>query len=71
VFFLRDPLRFSDLNHATKRDPRTGLRSADNDWDFCTLPPEALHQVTIVMSDRCIPKSFRNMHSSAATPASP
>src|SRR5712671_1085749 len=62
VFFFRDPLRFSDLNHAIKRDPRTGLRSADNNWDFWTLLPEALHQVTITMSDRGIPKSFRHMH---------
>ena len=62
VFFFRDPLRFSDLNHAIKRDPRSGLRSADNNWDFWSLLPEALHQVTIVMSDRGIPKSFRNMH---------
>ena len=67
VFFFRDPLRFSDLNHAIKRDPRTGLRSADNNWDFWTLLPEALHQVTVVMSDRGIPKSFRNF--SVATPS--
>ena len=62
VFFFRDPMRFPDLNHAIKRDPRTGLRSADNNWDFWSLLPEALHQVTIVMSDRGIPKSFRHMH---------
>lgn len=62
VFFFRDPLRFPDLNHAIKRDPRTGLRSAHNNWDFWSLLPEALHQVTIVMSDRGIPKSFRHMH---------
>src|SRR6201998_893114 len=62
VFFFRDPLRFSDLNHAIKRDPRTGLRSAQNNWDFWTLLPEAIHPVTIVMSDRGIPKSFRYMH---------
>jgi catalase len=62
VFFHRDPLRFPDLNHAVKRDPRTGMRSADNNWDFWTLLPEALHQVTIVMSDRGIPRSFRHMH---------
>src|SRR5258708_5514081 len=62
VFFFRDPLRFSDLNHAIKRDPRTGLRSADNNWDFWSLLPEALHQVTITMSERGIPKSFRHMH---------
>ena len=42
--------------------PRTGLRSAQNNWDFWTLLPEALHQVTIVMSDRGIPKSFLHMH---------
>jgi len=62
VFFFRDPLRFPDLNHAVKRDPRTGMRSANNNWDFWTLLPEALHQVTIVMSDRGIPKSYRHMH---------
>jgi catalase len=62
VFFLRDPLKFPDLNHAVKRDPRTNMRSALNNWDFWTSLPEALHQVTIVMSDRCIPCSYRNMH---------
>lgn len=62
VFFMRDPLKFPDLNHAIKRDPKTGMRSADSNWDFWTLLPEALHQVTIVMSDRGIPRSFRHMH---------
>lgn len=62
VFFLRDPLKFPDLNHAVKRDPRTNLRSANNNWDFWTLLPEALHQVTITMSDRGIPASYRHMH---------
>lgn len=62
VFFLRDPLKFPDLNHAVKRDPKTNMRSAQNNWDFWTLLPEALHQVTIVMSDRGIPASYRTMH---------
>jgi catalase len=62
VFFFRDPLRFPDLNHAIKRDPRTGLRSTDNNWDFRTMLPEALHQGAVVMSDRGIPKSVRHMH---------
>ena len=62
VFFLRDPLKFPDLNHAVKRDPRTNLRSARNNWDFWTSLPEALHQVTIVMSERGIPASYRHMH---------
>jgi catalase len=55
-------LKFPDLNHAVKRDPRTNLRSPGNNWDFWTLLPEALHQITILMSDRGIPASFRNMH---------
>ncbi|GAA6525395.1 catalase [Intrasporangium sp. DVR] len=62
VFFFRDPLQFPDLNHAVKRDPKTNLRNAENNWDFWTNLPEALHQVTIVMSDRGIPASYRHMH---------
>lgn len=61
VFFLKDPLKFPDLNHAVKRDPYTNMRSANNNWDFWTLSPESLHQVTITMSDRGIPKSYRHM----------
>jgi len=62
VFFLKDPLKFPDLNHAVKRDPRTNLRSALNNWDFWTNLPEALHQVTITMSERGIPASYRHMN---------
>ena len=62
VFFLRDPLKFPDLNHAVKRDPRTNMRSAKNNWDFWTSLPEALHQITIVMSERGIPATYRHMH---------
>lgn len=62
VFFFRDPMKFPDLNHAVKRDPRTNMRSPENNWDFWTSLPEALHQVTIVMSDRGIPDGYRHMH---------
>jgi catalase len=62
VFFLRDTMKFPDLNHAVKRDPRTNMRSAKNNWDFWSSLPEALHQVTVVMSDRGIPASYRHMH---------
>ena len=62
VFFLRDPLKFPDLNHAVKRDPRTNMRSAQSNWDFWTSLPEALHQITITMSDRGIPASYRHMN---------
>ncbi len=66
VFFLRDPLKFPDLNHAVKRDPRTNMRSAQNNWDFWTSLPEALHQITIVMSDRGLPATYRHMHGFAS-----
>jgi len=62
VFFFRDPMLFPDLNHAVKRDPRTNMRSAQNNWDFWSMLPEALHQVTITMGDRGIPKSYRHMN---------
>ncbi|CAM3405100.1 catalase [Marinicrinis lubricantis] len=62
VFFLRDPKRFPDLNHVVKRDPKTNMHNAQANWDFWTSLPEALHQVTIVMSDRGLPASYRNMH---------
>jgi catalase len=62
VFFIRDPLKFTDLNHVVKRDPRTHLHSPRNNWDWWSLLPESLHQVTITMSDRGIPKSYRHMH---------
>jgi len=62
VFFIRDPLKFPDLNHAVKRDPRHKMRSAKNNWDFWSSLPEALHQVTITMSDRGIPYSYRHMN---------
>ena len=62
VFFFRDPLKFIDLNHAIKRDPRTNMRSPNTNWDFWSSLPEAIHQVTIIMSDRGIPSSYRYMH---------
>jgi catalase len=62
VFFIRDPLKFPDLNHVVKRDPRTGMRSAENLWDWWTQLPESFHQITILMSDRGIPRTWRNMH---------
>ena len=62
VFFIRDPLQFPDLNRAVKRNPETNLRDATANWDFWTSLPEAMHQITIVMSDRGIPDGYRHMH---------
>ena len=62
VFFVRDPYKFPDFIHTQKRDPRTNMRSATAMWDFWSLSPESLHQVTILMSDRGLPASLRHMH---------
>lgn len=59
VFFVRDPLKFPDFIHTQKRHPRTNLRSPTAMWDFWSLSPESLHQVTILMSDRGLPRSYR------------
>ncbi|GAB0173175.1 Catalase KatA [Helicobacter trogontum] len=62
VFFIKDAVKFPDFIHTQKRDPKTNLRSATAAWDFWSLHPESLHQVTILMSDRGIPRSYREMH---------
>ena len=62
VFFIRDPLKFPDFIHTQKRDPQTNLRNHTAAWDFWSLSPESLHQVTILMSDRGIPQNLRQMH---------
>lgn len=61
VFFIRDPLKFQDFIHSQKRHPQTGLRDAAMQWDFWSLSPESLHQVTILFSDRGIPATYRHM----------
>jgi catalase len=62
VFFVRDPLKFGDFIHTQKRDPETNLKSATMMWDFWSLSPESLHQVTILFGDRGIPDGYRHMH---------
>jgi catalase len=62
VFFIRDASKFSDFIHSQKRMPDTGIRSNDMQWDFWTLVPESAHQVTVLMSDRGIPRTLRNMN---------
>src|ERR1700739_5013772 len=62
VFFVRDASKFQDFIHSQKRMPDTGLRSNDAQWDFWTLSPESAHQVTVLMSDRGTPRTWRNMN---------
>ena len=62
MFFLRDPIKFPDFVHTQKRDARTNLKSPTAMWDFWSLHPESLHQVTTLFSDRGIPDGYRHMH---------
>ena len=62
VFFVRDPYKFPDFIHTQKRHPKTNLRSPTAMWDFWSLSPESLHQVTILMSDRGLPIGVRHIN---------
>ncbi len=62
VFFIRDPYKFPDFIHTQKRDPKTNLRSNTAQWDFWSLSPESMHQITILFSDRGLPRSFRHVN---------
>ncbi|MBG0777418.1 MAG: catalase [Desulfovibrionaceae bacterium] len=62
VFFIRDPLKFPDFIHTQKRNPATNLKDPDMFWDFLSLTPESIHQVTILFSDRGTPATYRHMN---------
>jgi len=62
VFFIRDPLKFPDFIHTQKRHPVTNLKDPDMFWDFLSLTPESIHQVTILFSDRGTPRTYRHMN---------
>ena len=62
VFFIRDPIKFPDFIHTQKRNPATNTKDADMFWDFLSLTPESIHQVTILFSDRGTPKTYRHMN---------
>jgi catalase len=62
VFFIRDPLKFPDFIHTQKRNPATNCKDANMFWDFLSLTPESIHQVTILFSDRGTPKTYRHMN---------
>jgi catalase len=62
VFFVRDPYKFSDFIHTQKRDPKTNMRSNTAMWDFWSLSPESLHQVTILFGDRGLPQNYRQIN---------
>ena len=62
VFFIRDAIKFPDFVHTQKRNPANNLKDPDMFWDFLSLTPESIHQVTVLFSDRGTPLSYRNMN---------
>ncbi|MGH3671149.1 MAG: catalase [Pseudonocardiaceae bacterium] len=62
VFFIRDPMKFKHIIRSQKRRANNGLRDHDMQWDFWTLSPESAHQVTWLLGDRGIPKTWRQMN---------
>ncbi|CEM23795.1 unnamed protein product [Vitrella brassicaformis CCMP3155] len=62
VFFIRDPIKFPDFIHTQKRCPMTNIPNPDMFWDFLSLVPESIHQVTILFSDRGTPDGYRHMN---------
>jgi catalase len=62
VFFIRDPFKFPDMVHTHKRNPQSNLKDPDAFWDFFSRSPESTHMVTVLFSDRGIPRSYREMH---------
>ena len=61
VFFIRDPMKFPDFIHSQKKNPRTNLTDPNAQWDFLSLTPESINQVTVLFSDQGIPYGFRFM----------
>ena len=60
VFFIRDPTKFPDFIHTQKRNPQSNLKDPDAFWDFLSLVPESIHQVSILFSDRGTPDVWEN-----------
>ena len=62
VFFIRDPAKFPDFIHSQKKDPATNLPNPANHFEFWANHPQSMHQITVLMSDRGIPKSLRHVN---------
>jgi catalase len=61
IFFMKDPMKFMDFIRSQKRRADTNLRDNDMQWDYWTLSPESAHQVTWLLGDRGIPRTWRHM----------
>ncbi|KAF4070278.1 hypothetical protein AMELA_G00293890 [Ameiurus melas] len=62
IFFIRDALLFPSFIHSQMRNPQTQLQDPDMLWDFWSLCPESLHQVSFLFSDRGLPDGYHHMN---------
>lgn len=62
IFFIQDAIKFPDFIHTQKRNPKTNLKDKNAVWDFWSLSPESLHQITYLHGDRGIPATWRHMN---------
>lgn len=62
TFFIRDAIRFPDMVHALKPDPRTNLDNDARRFDFFSHVPEATRTLTELYSNAGTPASYREMN---------
>ncbi|RKD73310.1 catalase [Sinobaca qinghaiensis] len=65
VFFIRDAIKFPDVIHSLKPDPKTNKQDPDRYWDFMSLTPESTNMMVHLFTDEGIPASFRNIRGSS------
>ncbi|MEG0247748.1 MAG: catalase [Pseudomonas sp.] len=61
TFFIRDAIKFPDMVHAFKPDPRTNLGNDARRFDLFSHMPEATRTLTLLYSNEGTPKSYRHM----------
>jgi len=67
-FFIRDPMKFPDVIHSRKRNPKTGYRDSNMSWDFISLSPESMQNIMFLFSERGISDGYRHMDGFSAHP---
>ncbi len=61
TFFIRDAIKFPDMVHAFKPDPRTNLDDDSRRFDFFSHVPESTRTLTLLYSNEGTPASYRFM----------
>lgn len=65
TFFIRDAIKFPDMVHAFRPDPRTNLDDDSRRFDFFSYLPEATRTLTLLYSNEGTPASYRHMNGSS------